>query len=68
MRCKTHRIEIHIETHEIKIIRFGKRVDAESDDSPTGLATELPPFSETKEYEIEARPKRTRSKRLHETD
>jgi hypothetical protein len=32
MRCKTHRIEIHIETHEIKIIRFGKRVDAESDD------------------------------------
>ena len=32
MKRKTHRTETRIETHEIKIIRFGKRVDA--DDEP----------------------------------
>ena len=43
MKHETHRTEIHIETHEIKIIRFGrKRVDAESDDieTPATLVTE----------------------------
>ena len=43
MTRKTHRTEIHIETHEIKIIRFGaSRVAAESDESEmlTALVTE----------------------------
>lgn len=38
MSQKTHRTEIHIETHEIKIIRFGKRVDADSDDPERAIA------------------------------
>lgn len=40
MKHKTHRTEIRIETHEIKIIRFGRRVDEESDDTETALVNE----------------------------
>ena len=54
MTRKTHRTEIHIETHEIKIIRFGtKRVDAKSDDieTPPTLLTEHAAAHKLKEGE-----------------
>jgi hypothetical protein len=42
MTTKTHRTEIHIETHEIKVIRFGRRAaddvrayGSEGDDAET---------------------------------
>jgi len=63
MKHKTHRTEIHIETHEIKIIRFGrKRIDAESDDIETPATLVTPRFSETQEREIENRSKPTGAK------
>jgi hypothetical protein len=40
MKRNTHRTEIRIETHEIKIIRFGKRVDEQSDATETVLVNE----------------------------